>query len=91
MAGSIQMEMILMVPVGVWSQDGTERAAGITVHLAQNCPTLATSPTAKDRDFLPVGQSDPGNINGITLTMLRNTRARPVVTRPARVGCNDPD
>ena len=63
------MEMIAVLRVGIWSQNGPERPTGIIMYGPQLFAKGPRSPAVQHGDRLSIGQREPTNIDRLTLAM----------------------
>ena len=88
-AGEIQMEVIVMVAVGLGAEHGRELAAGAIVHSPQKrLLTRLSAPAAFHRDCLAIAEKKRGDVDGVGVPVLGQPSAVDMIDRPAGIGCH---
>ena len=85
MIGDVEMEMIAVMPVGIWPQNRPEGPAGPAMELGQKPPVTALPPTPQNGHAAAVLHDEGRNIDSPPLGMFRKPRASPAVPCPAGV------
>lgn len=77
--------MVLVKPIRLWAQNGTERATGTRVQAAHDFGCFSAFPALEHRDATAISQANPRDVDRTTLAVFRYFCARSAVARAAGI------
>ena len=91
MPRGVEMEVIAVEAVRLRAKHRAERPTGLAVHPAQRSACPPAAPIVDQRDAVPVGQREAGDVDGLAATVFADRPAGPMVAGTAGVMRGDSD